>query len=187
MRRLQLKVSKNLVNIKGMGGKVLTNSLGTVDIEIFPHFTTKESVKFSAIVSDKMKELLTTKNVKTKLRNVTEINKLTLADPTFYSSSNIEMILGVDIHAEILLQGQGIIKPQNTGLVLQSTILGWIVSGALEKQHKTNNVQCFTLAINEIEDKLKMFWDQNESDKKSKTLSVEDQACINFYKKTVNQ
>lgn len=64
--RLQLKSSKNIVNIKGMGGKLLANSLGTVDLEISPHFTSKESVKFSAIVVGKMKELLTTKNLKSK-------------------------------------------------------------------------------------------------------------------------
>lgn len=103
MQRLQFKYSKNLTHIRGMGGKLLANSMGTVDIEIFPHFTTRDSVKFSAIVVGKMKELLTTKNLKTKLAEITEIDKLTLADPTFYSSSSIEMILGVDIHAEILI------------------------------------------------------------------------------------
>lgn len=61
------------------------------------------------------------------------------------------------------------------------------MSGALEKNHKINNAQCFALDSVEIEHQLKQFWDQNKCNEKSKTLSVEDQACIDFYKRTVKR
>lgn len=187
IQKLQLSFSKRLVNVTGMGGKLLASSLGTADIEIVPHFPSKESIRLSTVVINKLNKLLNTKHTGSKFSKIPELESLQLADPKFYAGSKIDMILGVDVHAEILVEHSSIIKPQNTGLVLQLTILGWIVSGVLEKKLKTNEIQCFALNTNDIEHQLKFFWNQNEPIEKKKILSVEDQACVDFYKRTVKR
>lgn len=180
MQSLQLPINKRSVNVTG------ASALGTADIEIVPHFPSKESIKLSAVVINKMKQLLNTRNLKDKPSNIPELESLQLADPKFYAGWKIDIILGVDIHAEILVENSHVIKPQNTGLALQLTTLGWIVSGVLSK-NKQNSHQCFQLSTVEENEELKRFWDQEEREEQPETMSDENKFCVNFFKKTIRR
>lgn len=187
MQSFQLPFNKRSVNVTGMGGQLLASSLGTVDIEIVPYFPSRESVKLSAVVINKLKQLLNTKNIENNYSDISELKSLQLADPTFFIGSKIDMILGVDIHAEILVENSNIIKPLNTGLVLQFTTFGWIVSGVLTKKNQTN-YQCFQLLSTvEENDKLKQFWQEEEINEQPEIMSKENEHCINFYKQTTRR
>ncbi|XP_017471783.1 PREDICTED: uncharacterized protein LOC108363057 [Rhagoletis zephyria] len=51
-----------------------------------------------------------------------------LADPNFFESSPIRIVLGADVYAEIIMPGS---LPTSFGpLLAQSTIFGWVLSGA---------------------------------------------------------
>lgn len=186
VQSLQLSFNKRTVNVTGMGGQLLASSLGTADIEIVPHFPSKESIKFSAVVINKMKQLLNTKQLENKTSNIPELESLQLADPKFYAGSKIDIILGVDVHAEILAENSHIIKPRNTGLVIQFTTLGWIVSGVLTK-NKQNSHQCFQLSTIDENESLIQFWEQEKTDEQPETMSDENKYCVNFYKQTVRR
>jgi hypothetical protein len=52
-----------------------------------------------------------------------------LADPQFDKSDSIDIILGADIYGRLLCEG--IKRIPETQLILQNTVLGWIVSGSI--------------------------------------------------------
>lgn len=68
MQSLQLPFAKRSVNVTGMGGQFFASSMGTVDVEVVPHFPSRESIKLSAVVINKLKQLLNTKNLGNKIQ-----------------------------------------------------------------------------------------------------------------------
>ncbi|XP_028171605.1 uncharacterized protein LOC114360928 [Ostrinia furnacalis] len=105
------------------------------------------------------------------------LNKLSLADPEFFISRPIDILLGADIYASILMEE--IRKPNNTQPVAQRTQLGWILYGKT-----TTTLQC-NVVLNNIED-IQRFWEIEEISSEP-SQSNDDQECIDFYKTTTTR
>ncbi|CAD7002634.1 unnamed protein product [Ceratitis capitata] len=60
-------------------------------------------------------------------RVVDEFDNLRLADPTFYKSSAVSLILGADVYGMILRPG--LMPATPTRPAAQNTIFGWVISG----------------------------------------------------------
>lgn len=101
------------------------------------------------------------------------LENIDLADPEFYRSRQVDLLLGADVYSSIIMSG--IIKISPSHPVAQETQFGWILCG---------NVQTFqcNVVINQT-DELQRFWEIENLDQQS-DLSESDDRCIKFYQST---
>lgn len=90
-----------------------------------------------------------TSNLPMKTYNVnlfTIPDNIVLADPTFYDSQQIDLLIGADLFWELVREGK--IRLKN-GPYLQNTHLGWIISGSFQSiTRKQRHVSCnFTQTV----------------------------------------
>lgn len=137
--------------------------------------------KLTFLVLDKI-----TENIPSCDLDVSKIsipNNITLADPEFYRTHEIDILLGASIFWDLLCIGQ--IKLGNNQPTLQKSKFGWIIAGSFMSSNSSfsKSLRCNT-AINmqAIQDKLETFWKLEELPDKS-PLSQEEAACErNFVK-----
>lgn len=102
---------------------------------------------------------------------------ISLADPKFYESRPIDLLIGNELFLNILSVGQ--IKPKNPkGPILQKTQLGWIIGGEFPAAEPSPTA-CH-LSQN-LENQIVKFWEIEQFNNKT-PLSVEDQACEQHFK-----
>ncbi|XP_044312564.1 uncharacterized protein LOC123037133 [Drosophila rhopaloa] len=82
------------------------------------------------------------------------IQGLPLADPNYYRSKRVDLILGVDLLAQIMLPDTKIGLPDEP--IAQNTRLGWILSGRAEGVTKSSELLCHRVTL-DTESLLKRF------------------------------
>ncbi|KAH8292663.1 hypothetical protein KR054_008822, partial [Drosophila jambulina] len=98
---------------------------------------------------------------------------LPLADPYFYKSQKIDMLIGAESFFELLAVGQ--IRQGPDYPTLQKTLLGWVVSGRFS---------CSEEPLVSIDNTLQKFWSLKELPSPKKILSPEHKLCEDHYRKT---
>lgn len=106
---------------------------------------------------------------------------LNLADPKFYVSGTMDLLLGVEEYSKIIQQG--LVKGPPGTPCAQKTSLGWIVMGGINIKLNTRekSLVAITQDMN-IENLLKVMW-EIETDTK-RNLTKEEQLCEDIYEKT---
>ncbi|XP_065074711.1 uncharacterized protein LOC135698594 [Ochlerotatus camptorhynchus] len=100
---------------------------------------------------------------------------IVFADPKFHEPASVDMIIGMEIYYDLLLEGFLKLGPGKP--VLQKTMLGWVVSGRVGlNQPPTSNVVAHVCSTQAVEDQLTRFW-EIESCQSSSTMSVEESSC----------
>ncbi|XP_062525656.1 uncharacterized protein LOC105842393 isoform X1 [Bombyx mori] len=122
----------------------LTNSGYTTDVNCFvvPHIT----------------QLIPTSQINCNFFSIP--SRIHLADPTFSTPSEVQMLLGADIFWDVL-QNNHIVLGKNKPTLIETT-LGWLVTGSIQSNTKfnTNNtVHCHFLNNNELDEKLDKFFE----------------------------
>lgn len=110
-----------------------------------------------------------------------------LADPSFCTPSQIDILIGANYFWDLLLEGR-IRLP--SGPFLNNTKLGWIVSGPVHTESlRINQVQCNFGQISELEvnDQLKRFWEIEEISPGIKSLCYEDRLCEKLFNDTTKR
>ncbi|KAH9630178.1 hypothetical protein HF086_000738 [Spodoptera exigua] len=106
----------------------------------------------------------------------TFLENISLADPEFYVSRPVDILLGAEIYSNIIQEG--IIRQDNSLPVAQQTRLGWILCG---------NVQTFhcNVVINNTDD-IQKFW-LIEDIAENSTMSQDDLDAVQYYKETTTR
>jgi len=91
-------------------------------------------------------------------------SNVSLSDPKFYLSQDIDMLIGAEVFWRIMCKGFRNLGP---GLpVLQNTKFGWIVTGSFTSQMSDRNSQqvstCHLVSQYEIQTQLQTFWELEE-------------------------
>ncbi|XP_045493291.1 uncharacterized protein LOC123692575 [Colias croceus] len=117
------------------------------------------------------------------------VSTLELADPSFHTPGNIDLLLSTRVVGAVL--EEGLIRGPPGAPVAQRTKLGWILSG--EVQTVTQKPACYGVVVNtqvNINDLLKKFWELEESEVSSNSgviLTEEEQKCEELYSKTTKK
>ncbi|XP_063394197.1 uncharacterized protein LOC134679240 [Cydia fagiglandana] len=109
------------------------------------------------------------------LTNIPIPADITLADPSFYEPSAIDILVGAEIFWDVL--GTARIKLGKNKPQLRESSLGWLVCGSIPAYNKNTNESYFCSFITHNDDtNLTRFW---ELDSVSSThcMSYEEQAC----------
>ncbi|XP_033221186.1 uncharacterized protein LOC117175587 [Belonocnema kinseyi] len=107
-----------------------------------------------------------------------------LAGPHFDRPRTIEIFLGNAIFWSLICVGQ--IKLNNAGLLLQKTRLGWILAGPMPGL-QSKLVTCNLINKINIDNQLTKFWELEECSLNKRVLSCEENACEEFFTKTVRR
>lgn len=109
----------------------------------------------------------------------TTSEKLELADPDFYKPGFIDILLGADVHSDILKEG----IRRHKSLIAVNSHLGWLISGKISKI----NSQPRQFVVNhyevEVDYLLRRFWELEEQPTKKLMTKLERQ-CEENYKNT---
>ncbi|XP_055598419.1 uncharacterized protein LOC129747991 [Uranotaenia lowii] len=110
---------------------------------------------------------------------------INLADPAFFATNPVELILGAEIFFELLKPPGRISLGDSYPLLINST-LGWIVSGRTSNCHSTGPVMASVASVAELHRLMERFWLIEEGDS-TPCHSVEEAACENHFQSTVSR
>ena len=152
VQKLQLNKKRTNVKIIGVGGVVTGSVQWIVTLEIVLSDPSLPPIKTKALV---------VKRVTSKLPAMpthvdwTKLNK-PLSDPRFNRPAHVPILLGSNELPQLFLEG----VETNQGLLLQNTLLGWIVSGTAGAS--TSNITATHVSMSEFDIQLRQFWDLPE-------------------------
>ena len=124
--KLQLPLQASDISIRGVGAGRPHRTSGRVEISI--PIDGRENYKLSCDVLDKVvAELCTTRLPR---RFLEKFDGYALADPTFHTASNIDVLVGMSNYNDLILPDRVAID----NLWLQHTLFGWAVTGRLSNR-----------------------------------------------------
>ncbi|KAH1002143.1 hypothetical protein HUJ04_008259 [Dendroctonus ponderosae] len=106
---------------------------------------------------------------------------LPLANPSFNVPQVVDLLLGADVFWEILLDGR-VSLGKNKPLLI-NTVFGYVVSGSIPNSILKQQVTCNFLQQNDLE----KFWLLEELSHDSQWLTMEEDICVEYLKKTVSR
>ncbi|KNC29118.1 hypothetical protein FF38_14503 [Lucilia cuprina] len=175
---LKLPTKPVSAEITGLGGELVSKSSKIANFIIVSLFDHNVSLNIQALVV-----LRVTGNVPThsfKPQKNTDLPNLNYADPKFYESSEIDLLLGGDLYPLILRDGvqHGIFE----SLVAQETIFDWIITGPTPSNDSPRYSITNYMKKVSIDDQLTKFWELEEVSRR-KILSEEDKKCEEIHHK----
>lgn len=132
---LSIPMISTNIEVSGIGGTTAGKITKRTDLTIGSHFPSLQQFHVSALVLPKL-----TTNISGPAINQSIINQLPrnviLADPSFNTPGQIDILLGADVFALILKDG--IKKFNQNQLLMQNTEFGWIISGRILETTSTS-------------------------------------------------
>lgn len=118
--------------------------------------------------------------------NVCELRVLTviqLADPKFYESSLIDLLLGAEIFFDLMCMSR--VKVAKDQPTWQKTLLGWIVTGGVKTsatKRKASTI-CNLITNEQLGDDIARFW-CIENNNRQVTRSSQERWCEDHFRQT---
>ncbi|XP_011175794.1 uncharacterized protein LOC105207848 [Solenopsis invicta] len=175
--KLNLRPKSLNLSISGIKGST-TRSTQIVRLKLQSRLNSY-SVNIECIVSEQVTDNFPAFTINRSFFDIPR--NLRLADPRFYESSEVDLLIGVDLFWELLYVGQVQSSPRHP--TLQKTLLGCIVAG---RTNSTSNaprrVRSFHAAItnSQLHDQLAQFWQQEGNNSSSTHTLVEAQCEQHF-------
>lgn len=177
VQRLKLLKTKIHTSITGIGQLDAGVCNSKVQLQIQSRTLSQFKINISALVLKTLTKILPEQSI--KIDNNEYIHHLILADPTFDKPNHIDLILGADVHAEILLDG--IIKGPPDSPLAQQTQLGWILSGCTTI--KSTNIS--TCLISQIDfQKIEKYWEGEDINDHNEHLTKDENICQALFQET---
>ncbi|XP_070172246.1 uncharacterized protein [Polyergus mexicanus] len=179
-QRLKLSRSPTSVSIFGIGGKLTSVARGMVDLEMSSLHGEPE-MTVSALILPRL--TLYNGGLHADRRSWEHIDGLELADPEFFAADAVELLLGADVYADILLQGVRRGRPQEP--VAQNTRLGWILSGAVGMASGPRSAQTYQChGDDELPGLVQGFWQQEDMSSAAPPLTTEEWEAEDHFART---
>lgn len=187
VKRLGLRYVPRAQSIHGIGSSLMVHPKGQTTCTIRSVYTHSPQVCFEAFILPKI--CADMPNCSFSAKTWPHISNLKLADPHFYMSQPIDMLLSADVFAQILCNGKIEGGPHEP--IALNTIFGWILTGRIECQSLlTSQVSTFltSLVISDnslqsLDTTIKNFW-ALEDIPRAESLSPEEVQCEELYKNT---
>lgn len=116
----------------------------------------------------------------------TELNQLTLADPTYTAPNKIDVLLGAEVYSQIIKEG--VLRGPLGAPVAQSTTLGWILSGPIKTVDLSNITTVLHSYVRDDDHIIKRFWEiEAEPVLSPKLFTAEERRCEELYASTTRR
>ncbi|XP_071035186.1 uncharacterized protein [Parasteatoda tepidariorum] len=179
VKRLQLSKTVTNHSISGINNTLVKSSLSEVSLVFSPHFNENIFCCKALIVDCITSDL---PNFTFSSCNWPHLHGLMLADPTFHATGPIDILLGADLYADLLI-GEPILGKKGTPAALNSH-LGWLLSGRVFSNSNKENSFVNCHLTSSLDCQLAKFWEL-ESLPQAELKSKNDSDCEAFYEKTV--
>ncbi|GFW08581.1 integrase catalytic domain-containing protein [Trichonephila clavipes] len=176
IERLGLRKEKANVRISCLGASD-TRLNGLAEIQFTSHFSSQNSFHASVYVINKIVGMIPHHDLDSSMREL--FGDISLADPAFYKSSPIDVLLGVDLTLP-LLKGQTLSLGKDKPFAIRSE-LGWIIGGKANSSGQNSfHVNHIQLVLDQLINK---FWEL-DSVPCAKPLTSLEEACEDHFVKT---
>ena len=111
------------------------------------------------------------------------LHNLSLADPDFGNPGRIDLLLGVDVYTDALLNGRQS-GPPGTPTAFQ-TRFGWVLAGRTNSAtNAPHSVTSNHVAVSSNEDILRKFWEVEESPTDNLEMSPKERVVVKHFQDT---
>ncbi|GBO43462.1 hypothetical protein AVEN_12061-1 [Araneus ventricosus] len=141
-----------VIRVKDLWGSADTRTNGIAQIQFIPHFPSQSSFKTEVYVVNKIVGMLPHQNLDLSYSDL--FNDLTLADPMFHKSSQVDILLGIDLTLP-LLKGQTLSMGEDKPFAVRSE-LGWVIGGKASSFSPTLHVNNIHLVSDDL---IHKFWE----------------------------
>jgi hypothetical protein len=178
----RLQLDKTKINISVMGINQRESNINYKTEINLQSCNCSYTTKVVCLVIDKITDKIPSNALTTSPFSLPR--NIKMADPEFYKSSNIEILLGANVFWDLICPQR--IKLGKNEPVIQKTVLGWVVAGPYIYNQGTQNIKCNLSVNDEVQNQLKTFWEIEECSNKQ-VLSTEDKFCEQHFTKTVTK
>lgn len=182
MQRLMLKRRNAKLSVSGIGDSKSGYTKGIVSLIVTPRINDTPCLQIEALILPK----LTSKQPPTTFAplDMSFCNKYELADPNFYQTAEIDILIGSDYFFGLLENGK--ILGDQSRPTMQKTVFGWVIAGKFDHNR---SIHSFTTTTSSEEDNLnkliQRFWEIEGITTTTKTAySEEEQFCESHFKET---
>lgn len=176
-----LKVKRSPIKgtITGVGAtKTTVNHV--IQVELHSRYDYDVKITINAyVMPTRLTSHLPSETITGTMHTWPHLKGLTLADPSFHSPGRVDMLLGVEVCAQILKAE--IIKGPPGSPCAQNTSLGWILFGKIQAQTSEERILVMHHKL-DLDVMLKSMWEV-ETDTQGK-LTKEEEDCERIYKET---
>ncbi|UYV79133.1 hypothetical protein LAZ67_17001207, partial [Cordylochernes scorpioides] len=168
--KLGLEKRKNSYTLKGVGDIVVNRTTSQVEIEFTPHHNDQLFSARAFVVGRVTADL---PNFQIQSADFPHLENLLLADPEFYVTKPIDLILGADTFVEIILGHKTDLKHHPIAL---NTKLGWLVSGRIHSTIKSNT-SVINHCTTELDSSIRKFWELEDVPISKAQLGIKNAPC----------
>lgn len=160
VKKLNYTPYAHTVQVSGISGKKSCNQM--IDIEVISRVDPSKKFEVSCSVMETITCKLPQLTIDPQSLEIPD--NVELADAEFYSSQNVDLLLGSEMYFTLLTPG--LINLGVNFPVLQNTHLGWVIGGLVPQECISNlnvseNVSLFT-STQEITELMQKFWSLEE-------------------------
>ncbi|UYV68403.1 hypothetical protein LAZ67_5004220 [Cordylochernes scorpioides] len=177
--KLGLEKRKNSYTLKGVGDIVVNRTTSQVEIEFTPHHNDQLFSARAFVVGRVTADL---PNFQIQSADFPHLENLLLADPEFYVTKPIDLILGADTFVEIILGQKTDLKHHPIAL---NTKLGWLVSGRIHSNIKSNT-SVINHCTTELDSSIRKFWELEDVPISKAQLGIKN-ACEILFKSNLKR
>ena len=179
---IRLPRSRELTQVTGIGGlPCQSHTQSVVHFSISSPCSPGKSVEVDAVVLPQVTCELPTHPIMFD-PSWTHLADVHLSDPKFGSPGRVDVLLGVDVFCEVLLQGRRI-GPPGTPMAFE-TSLGWVLAGSAQPPGLHNLIVSHHTHLLQCDDLLQKFWELEECNFRHPVLSPEEKLVVKHFQET---
>lgn len=172
----RLGINASNINIPVTGINSMQNNITKCVKTTIISKTTNFQANLCFLVIDQIPGTIPQKQINTSTFTVSK--DVVLADRNYYRPGKIDLLLGAGFFYDLLLADQ--IKLTKEGSILQSSKLGWLITGPLNFNYLCT-VSC-NLYQADLAQQLERFWHIEESETKQIKLTKEEASVVHHFK-----
>ncbi|XP_024867313.1 uncharacterized protein LOC112451723, partial [Temnothorax curvispinosus] len=185
VQRAQLTRTAASIPLLGIGGTYSGNTKGSVFIQLHSIHDSALQCQIRAFILPRLTAKLPSCSVSAP--TWPHISGLQLADPEYYVSGTIQVIIGSDNFHVVIRQGM--IPGDSSSPTAQQTIFGWVLCGPMSAAETPVSAHAHHCSPDqELQDLLSRFWTQEEIPKSTiAELTEEEEECERHFLTTYSR
>ncbi|XP_055527976.1 uncharacterized protein LOC129720518 [Wyeomyia smithii] len=175
MEKLGLKQNPSNIVVAGINN-IKSHSLGSCVLKIRSRYSNFEA-NVSCLITDQVTADLPSSSVEISAMNLP--SGVRLADPQFYQSGKIDLLLGNQWFLKLLLPGENILADNYP--ILREIMLGWVVGGCCDVNTTAEQtVYSHSVTVDDLNSLIQRFWEVEEVHSASKVCTEEQECELHF-------
>ena len=163
----KMQLRRKLVQGQVTGVGQMTSSIKhAVEVEVLSRVDNNFKIKCRAYVIKHVTDIMPVREINHK--HWTQFENLTLADSTYHRPGQMDLLLGVKVYTDVIMNGM--VKSNPGTPIAQQTHLGWVLSGGIPDEEHGSQGNIVSMHLNvSLDHMLQRFWEIETLDTNKKT------------------